>query len=108
MLNGGKAVYMYKWDALVALQIIQAEGITSLGGVPSMITQLLEHPRFEEFETGTLEAVTSGGAPASSKLGGDVKRKLAGVVGGNGYVSKKPGLNSRLTSCCGADTGSRN
>lgn len=51
-----------------------------------MITQVLEHPDFAKYDVSSLEAITSGGAPASSSLGNDVKKKLpGGVIGGNGY-----------------------
>jgi long-chain acyl-CoA synthetase len=43
---GGKLVMMYKWDPERALELIERERITSFGGVPSMVWQVLEAPSF--------------------------------------------------------------
>lgn len=63
-LSGAKLVIMYKWDAEKALQIIQDEQITNFVGVPTQSWDLVQHPRFEAFDTSSLRAVGGGGAPA--------------------------------------------
>lgn len=94
VMQGGKCVYMWKFDAGLALKMIQDEKITALSGVPSMVTQVLEHPDLEKYDISSLEAVTSGGAPAAASLGDDIKKKVkVPVVGGNGF-----GL-TELNSC---------
>ncbi len=35
---------MRKWDAELAMQLIERERITSAGGVPTIAWQLIEHP----------------------------------------------------------------
>ena len=37
---------MYKWDAGRALELIEREHITTFGGVPAMVWQVLDHPDF--------------------------------------------------------------
>ena len=39
---GSKLVFMHKWDPEVAMELIEKEKITSFGGVPSMVWQVLE------------------------------------------------------------------
>ena len=45
---GGKLVIMYKWDPERALELIERERITTIGGVPAMVWQLLESPSFDK------------------------------------------------------------
>jgi len=85
MAAGTKIVMMHKWDALKALEIIEREKITSLGGVPTIAWQVLEHPQFDEFNVDSVEVVSYGGAPSAPEL---VKRIVEGfpnVQPGQGY-----------------------
>lgn len=58
-----KFVMMYKWDADVALQLIEAERISVFHGVPTMTWELMQSPRFRQTDLRSLRAVQSGGAP---------------------------------------------
>src|SRR5436190_9961923 len=65
---GAKLVIMYKWDPDRALELIERERITTIGGVPAMIWQLLESPNFESTDTSSVKAIGYGGAPAPPGL----------------------------------------
>ncbi len=67
-VGGTKLVIMYKWDAEKALHIIEDEKITSFIGVPTQSWDLVNHPRFGEFDTSSLRQVGGGGAPAPAPL----------------------------------------
>ena len=41
---GGKLVMMHKWDPERALELIERERITTFGGVPAMVWQVLDRP----------------------------------------------------------------
>lgn len=56
------------FDALAALETIEAERCTSLYGVPTMFIAQLEHPRFREFNFETLRTGLTGGAPVPIEL----------------------------------------
>ncbi len=75
-LSGAKLVIMYKWDAEKALQIIQDEQITSFVGVPTQSWDLVQHPRFDEFDTSSLRSVGGGGAPAPAAQVDLVSKKV--------------------------------
>lgn len=92
---GTKIVMMHKWDALKALELIEFEKINSFGGVPTIAWQVLEHPRFKEFNVDSVEVVSYGGAPSAAEL---VKRIVEGfpnVQPGQGY-----GLSETSAAVC--------
>jgi long-chain acyl-CoA synthetase len=66
--NGLKLVIMRKWDPGLALEHIERERVTNFVGVPTQSWDLLEHPRFAEFDTSSLVSVGGGGAPAPPEL----------------------------------------
>jgi long-chain acyl-CoA synthetase len=82
---GGKIVMMHHFDAGKALELIASERITSIGGVPTIAMQILDHPNFKEYDTSSIRSVAYGGAPAPPEL---VKRICAAFslgLPGNGY-----------------------
>jgi long-chain acyl-CoA synthetase len=67
-LSGSRLVIMYKWDPERALQLIERERVTQFVGVPTMSWDLLESPKFADYDTSSLQAVGGGGAPAPPEL----------------------------------------
>ena len=65
---GLKLVIMYKWDPERALELIEHEEVTNFVGVPTQSWDLLESPRFGDFDTSSLMSVGGGGAPAPPRL----------------------------------------
>ena len=59
---------MAKWDALLALQLIQEERVSSFTGVPTMSMDLLNHPDYDKYDTSTLKSLGGGGAAPPKKL----------------------------------------
>ena len=57
-----------QFDAGAALQAVQRERCTRLGGVPTMLVAMLEHPEFDKFDLGTLHTAWTGGAPCAVEL----------------------------------------
>jgi long-chain acyl-CoA synthetase len=68
LFSGGKLVIMHKWDTLRAFELIEREGVTSAGGVPTIAWQLVEHPARANYNLSSLETVAYGGAPAAPDL----------------------------------------
>jgi long-chain acyl-CoA synthetase len=83
---GGKLVMMYKWDAEKALELIEKERLTSFGGVPAMVWQVLESPSFGRYDVSSVNSVGYGGAPAAPDLVRRIREAFGDVVSpGNGY-----------------------
>jgi long-chain acyl-CoA synthetase len=93
--SGGKLVMMHHFDAGKAIALIESERLTSIGGVPTIAMQILDHPDLKKFDTSSIRTVSYGGAPAPPEL---VKRiQAAFPVGqpGNGY-----GLTETSAAVC--------
>ena len=60
---GRKLVMMPKWNALEAMQLIQAERITNFTGVPLMSWEIMNHPERSHYDLSTIQTFAAGGAP---------------------------------------------
>ncbi len=81
-----KFVMMYKWDADIALQLIEAERISIFHGVPTMTWELMQSPRFKQTDLRSLRSVQSGGAPRPPEhLGLMLERFPPRAIPGLGY-----------------------
>jgi long-chain acyl-CoA synthetase len=94
-MGGGKLVHMYRWDAGVALEIIEKEKITSLTGVPVMSRELINHPDFDKFDTSSLLSVGGGGAQLQPDLVGKIDQAVK---------TARPGTGYGMTETCGIIT----
>ena len=85
ILSGGKLVMMHRWDPARALELIERERITTFGGVPTMVLQVLDHPDFERRDTSSVKSVGYGGAPAPPELVKRIKEHFNSSPASNGY-----------------------
>ena len=63
VLVGRKIVMMKKWDAGLALQLIEQEKVTDITGVPTQTWELLNHPERLNYDLSSLKTLGAGGAP---------------------------------------------
>lgn len=85
-LRGGRRlVILYKWDVEQALNTIRDEKVTQFAGVPTMMQQLIHHPRFASTDTDTLFALGLGGSAASTALLGKLLDTKPMALSGSGY-----------------------
>src|SRR5438874_4576272 len=82
---GGTLVIMYRWEPERALELIESERLTYLGGVPSMVLQVLNSPKFEKADVSSLCNIGYGGAPASRELARRIEAVFPGRTPTNGY-----------------------
>jgi long-chain acyl-CoA synthetase len=85
MQSGGKLVMQRKWNCDQALELIQRERITNAGGVPTIAWQIVENPRFHEFDLSSLETVSYGGAPSAPELVRRLRERLPQIKTGQGW-----------------------
>ncbi|MEX0964165.1 MAG: class I adenylate-forming enzyme family protein [Pseudohongiellaceae bacterium] len=81
-----KFVMMYKWDAEIALQLIEEERISVFHGVPTMAWEIMQSPNFDSYDLSSLRSVQSGGAPRPPEHLNMIMRKFpAAAIPGLGY-----------------------
>ncbi|HWE54727.1 MAG TPA: class I adenylate-forming enzyme family protein [Acidimicrobiales bacterium] len=101
LLVGGKLVMMHRWDAGRALELIERERITTFGGVPTMVLQVLDHPDFPQRDTSSVKSVGYGGAPAPPELVKRIQEHFNSSPASNGYGLTETSSLSTMNS--GAD-----
>jgi long-chain acyl-CoA synthetase len=84
-MGGAKLVMQRRWDVDAALALIERERITSAGGVPTIAWQILEHPKFDQYDLSSLETLSYGGAPAAPELVRRIRERFPKVQPGQGW-----------------------
>jgi long-chain acyl-CoA synthetase len=82
---GSKIVMMYRWNPERALELIERERLTAFGGVPSMVWEVLESPKFAEHDLSSVTNIGYGGAPAPPELVRRISEHFPVAAPGNGY-----------------------
>lgn len=82
---GRKIVMMYKWDADLALKLIEQERITALSAAPSMLLQLLESPEFDNHDTTSLSSLGGGGSATPARVSVLMCEKVKNLYAGAGW-----------------------
>jgi long-chain acyl-CoA synthetase len=95
IINADKIVTMYKWDVVEALEIIQREKIPTIGGVPAIAWQVLEHPDRDKYDLSSILAVSYGGAPSAPELVATIKRAFP-----TGHASNGWGMTETCATSC--------
>jgi acyl-CoA synthetase (AMP-forming)/AMP-acid ligase II len=61
--GGRTLLLMRQFDAEEWMELAQSEGAHRAGVVPTMLKQLLDHPRFSQYDLSSLNVITYGAAP---------------------------------------------
>ncbi|MFM7262925.1 MAG: class I adenylate-forming enzyme family protein, partial [Acidimicrobiales bacterium] len=92
---GGTIVSQFKWDPGEALRLIEKHRISQVGGVPTVVRSLLEHPDRDNHDLSSITSIGQGGAPPSPDTILRIGKDFAGKVApGNGY-----GLTETTAGC---------
>ncbi|KAK0452900.1 uncharacterized protein EV420DRAFT_1645421 [Desarmillaria tabescens] len=87
---GTKMILMIKWNVAEAVRLCKEEGVISLGGVPSLITDLADSP----LSGSPIEVITIGGAPVALSLLRRSKEAFPHATLGQGYGSTETNATS--------------
>ena len=82
---GRSIVVMHKWDKIKALQTIEAERVTILSAVPTMLMEVLEAPEWDDYNTESMFSFGAGGAAQPPRLAEEIYAKLPDGFPGTGY-----------------------
>jgi len=84
-LTGAKLVFMHKWDAGRAIELIEREQVGTFTGVPTMSREMLMHPDWETRDTSTLASMGGGGAALQPDLVEKIDKTKGAVKPSTGY-----------------------
>ncbi|HTE43461.1 MAG TPA: class I adenylate-forming enzyme family protein [Steroidobacteraceae bacterium] len=85
MFLGNRFILTRKWEVEKAMELIQRERVTQVGGVPAIAWQLIEHPARAQYDLSSLTLVTYGGAPSAPELVRRIRTVFPHAVAGNGW-----------------------
>ncbi|KAI0092719.1 hypothetical protein BDY19DRAFT_501652 [Irpex rosettiformis] len=94
--QGSKLVLMRKWEPKEAARLIKAENVRIAGGVPSMVSDLLD-----VVGPDALDSLLFGGAAAPEQLPGKALAAFPNTISGQGYGMTE--TNSVAVSIAGED-----
>jgi long-chain acyl-CoA synthetase len=86
LAKGEKIVFMYKWDAGDALDLIEKEKISRFTGVPTMVSDMLNHPNFTEEKVRTMKQMLAGGGPVPKGQVEKMRGKAKNISSAQGYA----------------------
>jgi long-chain acyl-CoA synthetase len=68
--TGGKLVLMPpgRFEPDTAMEVIEREKVTSIGGVPTIMWRIVESPNLDKFDLSSVKRASYGGAPAAPEL----------------------------------------
>ena len=89
--TGGKVVTQPRFDLEEFLGLIQEHKATRLFLVPPIILALARHPIVDNYDTSSIELITSGAAPLSGELAAEASERLGTeIVQGYGMTELSP------------------
>ena len=74
IFGGRTLIIMRQFDALGWLKLVQNQGADRAAVVPTMLKQIMDHPKFSEYDVSTLRTITYGAAPMPLEV---IKRAIA-------------------------------
>jgi len=85
MSTGGKLVLMDRWDGSKALEIIEAEKVSTFGGVPAMYWDMFSAPDYDQRDLSSLKALSCGGQALPLSLLSEIRKRFPQGFIGAGY-----------------------
>lgn len=76
LIGGGALVQLDHWDPLKTLELVAAEKISVLSGIPTHFIDLLRHPRLGEFDLSSLRTGWIGGSTIPAEVVAGVRDRL--------------------------------
>jgi len=69
MLSGGSLVFVAgRFDPVNVLQTIEREKVRVWGSIPTMVSRVIDEPRFAEFDASSIRSIPMGGAAITPEL----------------------------------------
>ena len=85
LARGGKIVFLPRWNATRALELVQQERVTALPAVPTMLWDVLQCADLERFDTSSLVSLGTGGQAMPQNLLQAIQARFPRALLGTGY-----------------------
>ena len=85
LVNGDKLVLLPRWDITNAFKVIQAENVTSMTAVPTMLWDIINAPNRLDFDLTSLRSFSSGGQGIPIPLLTKLREAYPMAMFGTGY-----------------------
>jgi acyl-CoA synthetase (AMP-forming)/AMP-acid ligase II len=82
---GGTLIFMRRWDAEVALDLIERERVTSFSGVPTMLWDVLNSPTLDRRDLSSVGNFGGGGAASPPELVRRIHERFPASGSATGY-----------------------
>jgi long-chain acyl-CoA synthetase len=103
-LSGGRMLFLDgRFDPVRVLEMIERERVRFFGGVPTMVTRLLECPELPRFDTSSLVSVAMGGSMVAPELAERITRIIPSARRSITSVYGQTEAGGALTSANGTD-----
>jgi long-chain acyl-CoA synthetase len=104
LLLGGTMVFPAgRFDPTEVLDLMEAEGVQRWGGVPTMVSRVLNDPSIEGRDLSSVRAISLGGAPVLPELVARVKTRFPNVERGVSQVYGLSEAGGTLAAASGRD-----
>lgn len=99
LINGRRLVFVHKWDPARAIEMILDQRVTAFQAAPSMIMQVLEHPKFDfDQMRKQLSAMGFGGSGLPQRLIDEVLQRFGPSMSGIGFgLTESNGVGSAIS-----------
>ena len=95
MMSGARLVLMERFDAAIALQLIQEQSITLLYAVPRVLSLLSNWPQLKNYDLSSIRYVQCGAAPVPPPLARQFEERThVPVMTSYGLTEASPGTHS--------------
>lgn len=96
---GAKLVFMHRWDAGRALELIEREKVTTFTGVPTMSREMLGHADWHTRDVSSLESMGGGGAAVQPDLVEKIDKANEKIAPSTGYgLTETHGIATAVSS----------
>ncbi|MCV7411391.1 hypothetical protein AWC05_09315 [Mycobacterium florentinum] len=103
-LSGGRLLFLEgRFDAEEVLRLIERERITFFGGVPTMISRVLDSPRLQHYDTSSLVSIAMGGSLVVPELAEKIARAMPSARRNIASIYGQTESGGALTAAGGTD-----
>jgi acyl-CoA synthetase (AMP-forming)/AMP-acid ligase II len=78
--RGGTNFIMTRWRARAALELLERERMTTVGGVPAQLALMLREPDFDAFDLSSLRFIVTGGGPITPSLAAEARARFDALL----------------------------